>query len=232
MVSLDKAVIARMNKGGKEFEILVDPDKALEYKKGREMSVDNILVVAEIFKDARKGDRASSSDIEKAFGAPDIFKAAAEIIRHGDVQLTTEQRRKLVEEKRKQIADIIARQGIDPKTRIPHPPQRILNAMEHAHINIDPFRPAETQIKDVMEAIQPIIPIAFETLEIAVRIPVQFAGKAVFLVKKLANIKKEEWQSSYWYCVMDIPAGMQGEIYSKLNDLAAGQVEVKVLKKL
>ncbi len=232
MVSLDKAVIARAHKGSDVFEILVDPDKALEMKKGRPVPIGNVLAIQEIFTDAKKGERASSKDLEKHFSTADKLKVAEEIIRHGEVQLTTEQKRKMMEEKYKEIADIISRQGVDPRTSLPHPPQRIMNAMEQAHVNIDPFRPASMQVKDIVEKIQEILPIRFERLEIAVRIPAEFAGKAGFVIRRLTDIKKEEWQSSYWIALMEIPAGLQGEVYSKLNELTSGQCEVKVVRNI
>jgi len=229
MVSIEKAVIAKVHRDGKVFEVLVDPEKALAFKKGSPVSIENILVIPQIFKDSKKGERASGSDMEAVFNTTDVFKIAEAIIRHGEIQLTTEQKREITEEKRKEIADIISKQGIDPKTKLPHPPQRILNAMEQAHIVIDPFKPANMQIKDIIDKIQEIIPISFERLRIAAKIPVQFAGKASFAVRKIAEVKKEEWKENYWLVVMEIPAGMQSEIYSKLNDLTSGQVEVKVL---
>ena len=43
------------------------------------------------------------------------------------------------------------------------------------------------------------------------------------------DIKKEEWKSDAWIAVVEIPAGMQGEIYEKLNNMTGGKAEVKVL---
>ncbi len=231
MVSLDKAVIARISKAGEDFEIFVDPEKALEFKKGRDYSMENLLAANEIFKDAKKGERASSSELQKAFSTTDVFEVAKIIIREGEVQLTTEQRRKHVEEKRLQIANIISKQGINPKTKLPHPPQRILNAMEEAHISIDPFKPADEQIKTVLKAIREILPISFETLEIAVKIPVDHAGRASSVMHNIAPVKKEEWRSDAWYAVIEIPAGRQNEVYEKLNDLTSGNVNVKVISR-
>ena len=68
MVSVDKAVIARLVKNGETFEVLVDPDKALAYRKGSPVSIDNILATSEIFKDSKKGDRPTAADLDKAFG--------------------------------------------------------------------------------------------------------------------------------------------------------------------
>jgi len=231
MVSLDNAVIARVHKGSQQFEILVDPEKALEFKKGKVYAIENILASNFIFKDARKGDKASSSDLEKAFGTSAVFEVAKAIIKEGEVQLTTEQRRKHIEEKKLQIASIISKQGVNPQTKLPHPQQRVLNAMEEARIGIDPFKPADEQVKAVIEAIRSILPISFETIEVAIRIPVQYAGKVSSVIHALAPVKKEEWRSDAWYAVIEIPAGRQNEIYEKLNGMTAGNVEAKVISR-
>lgn len=229
MVSVDKAVIARITRGHESLEILVDPDRALELRKGSPVAVENILAVNSIFKDSKKGERASSSEMERMLGTSDIFLAARKILDEGELQLTTEQRRKLTEEKRKQVVDMISRQGVNPKTQLPHPPQRIENAMDEAHVHIDPFRPAGEQMKAALDAIQKIIPVSMEQLEVAVKVPVGHAGRISSAIRKLATVKKEEWQSAYWYAVIDIPAGLQGDIFTKINELTAGNAETRVI---
>ncbi|MCK4497467.1 MAG: ribosome assembly factor SBDS [Candidatus Aenigmarchaeota archaeon] len=231
MVSVEDAVIARVTRNHDHFEILVDPDEALKFKKGEDISIDSILAVRDVFKDARKGERVPEDDLEKAFKTTDINKIAAQIVKDGDIQLTTEQRRRFVEEKKKRIADIISKQGVNPQTKLPHPVQRILNAMDEARVAIDPFRSAEEQVKNVVSSLQGILPISIERIEIVLRIPIQYAGKASSVVRNLAPVKKEEWKSDAWIAVIEIPAGMQASIYSKLNELTSGQVEIKVVKR-
>ncbi|RLI98659.1 MAG: ribosome assembly factor SBDS [Candidatus Aenigmatarchaeota archaeon] len=231
MVSLDNAVVARLTRSGETFEIMVDSEKAFEFKKGKDYSMENILAANEIFKDAKKGERASSSELEKEFGTTEVFEVAKRIIRDGEVQLTTEQRRKHVEEKKLQIASIISKQGVNPKTKLPHPQQRILNAMEEAHVSVDPFKPADEQVKRVLEAIREIIPISFETIEIAIRVSMEHAGKVSSVMHSIMPVKKEEWKSDSWMAVVEIPAGMQNEIYEKINNMTAGTAEVKVISR-
>lgn len=231
MVSVDKAVIARATKNGVTFEVLVDPEKALEFRKGKAYSIENILAVNQVFKDSKKGERASNEDLKKGFQTADILKIAEIIIKEGEVQLTTEQRRKMVEEKRAEIAGIISRQGVDPKTHAPHPQQRILNAMEQAHVDIDPFKPAKDQVPQVINRLQPIIPIAFEKLTLAIKIPVENAGKAGYSLREFGEVEKEEWTSASWIAVLTIPAGMQTALYDKVNSLTAGKAEVKIIKR-
>ncbi len=230
MVSVEDAVIARISKAGMDFEIMVDPDKALEFKKGEGGNVEDILAVSEIFKDSKKGERHSSEDLQKAFGTTDVFEIAKRIIREGEIQLTQEQRNRFIEEKKKEIANIIARQGVDPKTKLPHPVTRILNAMAEAHVLIDPFKPAKEQVKNVLEKIQEVLPISLERIEVAIRVPIEYAGKASSIVREITEVKKEEWTSSAWIALIEIPAGIQGDIYDRLNKLTSGNVEVKIVK--
>jgi ribosome maturation protein SDO1 len=230
MVSVEDAVIARITKAGMNFEILVDPDKALEFRKGREMDITDILAVPEIFKDSRTGDRHSAEELHKAFGTKNLWDVAVKILKEGNIQLTTEQRNRMMEDKKKEIATTIARQGMDPKTKLPHPVARILNAMHEARVIIDPFKPAKEQLKPVLEKIQEILPISMEKIEVAIRVPIEYAGKANAIVREITDVKKEEWTSSAWIALVEIPAGIQADIYEKLNRLTAGKVDVKILK--
>jgi ribosome maturation protein SDO1 len=231
MVSVEDAVIARIEKSGVHFELMVDPELALDFRKGRNVSLENVLAVREVFKDAGRGERASEEELRKGFRTTDVWKIAEAIIKEGDVQLTTEHRRRLVEEKRKQVADMISRQGVDPKTNLPHPPQRILNAMEETHVHVDPFRRAADQVEDVLSKIQGVLPISMERVEVALKIPLQFAGKASSVIRGITPVKKEEWKPDAWIAVIEIPAGMQSEVYGKLNELTSGQAETRVVRK-
>jgi ribosome maturation protein SDO1 len=230
MVSLDKAITARLETHGEKFEILVDPDLAYLFKIGNKKDTLNMMVVEEIFTDARKAERPTAESLKKAFGTTDIMKIAEIIIRKGDVQLTTEQRKTMAEEKRRKIVAILARECVDPRTGAPHPPQSIEKAMEESKVHIDPFKDAETQLNEVVDALRPILPMKFEKVKIAVRVPAEYAPRAFGTLKEY-NIQKEEWQSNgNLIVVVEMPAGLQGEFYDKINKITAGNVETKILK--
>ena len=135
-----------------------------------------------------------------------------------------------MEEKRNEIASIISKQGIDPKTKLPHPVNRILNAIQEARVRIDPFKPAKDQVKAVLEGIQEVLPISLERIEVAIRVPLEFSGKAGSIIRDITEVKKEEWMSDSWVALIEIPAGLQSDIYSRLNALTSGRVEVKIVK--
>ncbi|MBI5223327.1 ribosome assembly factor SBDS [Candidatus Micrarchaeota archaeon] len=229
MTSLDKAIIAFYEKAGLRFELYVDPDNAYAYVEKRKPDIKNILVSEELYADARKGEKAKASDVQKIFGTSDIMKILEFILRNGQVQLTTEQKRKKVEEKWKQIITIIARESIDPRTNAPHPPQRIENAMEQAGIHVDPFKDPREQLDDVIKELRPIIPLKFQKVRIAIKIPAEFSHKCYGTLKNY-GIQKEEWGSKGdLMVVVEIFGGLQGEFYDKLNKLTAGAVETKLL---
>ncbi len=190
----------------------------------------NILVVEEIFKDARKGERQSPSKIEKAFGTQDIYAVLKEILEKGDVQLTTEQKRKMMEEKRKAIIAYISQNAIDVRTNAPVPPLRIENAMEKLKIRVDPFKPVDSQIPEIVKVLKREIPLKIATAQIAIKVPVEYSGKVLGYLKSF-KVKREEWGSSgELYAIIEIPAGMQGEVFGKLSKLTSGTVDVKVLE--
>jgi len=232
VISLEKAVIARLTKAGERFEILVDPEKALEVKSGKEIPLDELIASEEIYEDAKKGLRCSSEKINKVFGTSNVKEVIKKIIREGEIQITTEQRRRMLEEKRRAIATIISKRGINPQTGLPHPPERILRAMEEAKVRIELGKRVEEQVESVLKAIQTVIPIKFERIKLAVKIPAAFSGKGCNLVRNFGSVLKEEWSSDGSYlCLIEIPSGIQQDVYDRLNSLTHGQVEIKILKK-
>ena len=102
MVNIDKAVVAKLKKEEKVFEILVDCDKALELRKGKSVSMDDILATDEIYKDVKKGEKASEHDLLRIFNTNDSIKISKEIILNGEVQLTREHLAREREEKREE----------------------------------------------------------------------------------------------------------------------------------
>ena len=231
MVTLDNAVIARLKKGGKQYEVYVDPDGAFSFKRGDEIDIEQILAVEDVFENASRGDRPAEQDIENTFETQDVFEIAKHIILHGEIHLTTEQRKAILEEKKRKIITFIAANAINPQTRTPHPPNRIEHAMEEAGVHIDPLKSVDEQVTTVMKAIRPIIPIRFEEVNVAVRIDMDYAPKSYGTISKFGTLNKEEWQKDgSWIGVVTIPAGMQDDFFGVVNHLTKGTAEIRVLK--
>jgi len=227
----DKYTTARITKSGEKFEILVKPEPALDYKMGKPSPVSQILVIDEVYADASKGTHASTEKLQKSFGTTDPLVIAEEIMKHGELQLTTEQRRQLVEDKRKQIIAFISRNCIDPRTGSPHPPLRIEQAFSQIRMIIDPFKPAEEQAKTAIDELRALLPIKIEKMRVAVKVFPEHAAKAYGSIKGFGTITKEEWQADgSLVALVEMPAGLYGSFIDRIGKLTQGTVQTKVLK--
>jgi ribosome maturation protein SDO1 len=226
----DKYTTARLAKGQDHFEILVKPQQALDYKLGKQVPISQVLLIEEVYSDSSKGTRASEEKLQKYFGTTDPAKVAEEVMKSGELQLTTDQRRQLVEDKRKQIISIISRNAIDPRTNTPHPPLRIEQAMEQVRLSIDPYKSAEEQAKLVIEELRPILPLKIEQMRIAVKVFPEHAARAYNAFKSYGSVSREEWQSDgSLVAVVEMPAGMYGSFIEKIGKLTQGTIQTKVL---
>lgn len=229
MVSMDDAVIARLEKGGKRYEVLVDPDLVNIWKGDNEsVSLDDLLATDEVWHDVKNGERPTVEKLEAVFGTTELETCVVKIINEGSIQLTTDQRKKMIEEKTRQVIADICMLGIDPQTKMPHPPQRVENALIEARFKADPFKPVEKQVKDAVGMIRELIPISFTTVRLAFMIPGVNYGSVYSMVRE--DILKEEWQSNGdWIFTVEIPAGMKNDYIAKIGKKAP-DVNVKELK--
>lgn len=233
MVSVDEAVIVKLKKNNLFFEVLVDPEKALELKKGNRVDLDVVLAYPVIYHDAKKGMSASDEDLQKNFGTTNVYVIARGIILKGNMQFTTEQKRKFIEDKTKEIADMISRRGVNPQTNTPHPPQRILFAMEKAGVRVDPFLDAETQISGVIKSIKPLLPIKFENVTVQIIIPAQYTGKAYSVLKRSLKDFQDQWlNDGSLQITVNIPAGMQTDLLQKIGEVTKGNFKSKIIQRV
>ena len=226
----DKYTTARLTRGTDHFEILVKPQQALDYKLGKQVPISQVLMIEEVYSDSGKGTRASEEKLQKHFSTTDPVKIAEEIMKSGELQLTTDQRRQLVEDKRKQIISIITRNAVDPRTGTPHPPLRIEQAMGQIRLSIDPYKSAEEQSKLVIEELRPILPLRMEQMKIAVKVFPEHAARAYNAFKSFGTVTKEEWQADgTLMAVLEMPAGMYGSFIDRVGKLTQGSIQTKVL---
>jgi len=228
---VDKVTVVRYSYAGEKFEILVKPDPALEYKLGKRKDISTVLVSDEIYSDSNKGTRASTEKLLKAFKTEDTTLIAERILQKGDLNLTTDQRRKMTQEKRKQIVQYIAKTFVDPKSHLPHPPLRIEQAMEDGKVSIDPHKNVDEQVKDIVEELRSIIPLKSENLVLEIIVPAQYAAKSYSVLKSTGTLKKEEWQSNgSLKAILEIPAAARPNVIDRLGSITKGTASVEVTK--
>jgi len=231
MVTVEEAVIARWETQGSRFEVLVDPKAVQDLKDGKDVDLSDKLALDQVFKDAKKGDKISEEHLERTFHTRDLAAIAKQIVLKGEVQVTTEQRHTLQAAKHKQIVATIARNAMNPQTGAPHPPARIEAAMAEAKVHIDPFRPVDVQVQEVLAKLRPLIPIRLDVVKVRVRLPAQQYPRVIGDLKGIGRLLEEQWMGDgSWSGVVEIPAGVQTELYEKLNARTKGTAETALVK--
>jgi ribosome maturation protein SDO1 len=219
--------IARIKQHGKNFEIIVDLERALKFKRNQSNFID-FLEIDRVFTDSKKGLVAASKDLRDFFGTDDINEISSQIVKKGEILLTQEYRDEEREKKIKQIVDFLSRNAIDPRTGNPHTPERIKTALEQAHINIKNV-PIENQIKDIITELEKVLPIKFDMKKVRVIVPSNYTGKIYGLINQYKQ--NENWlENGDLEAVLNIPAGLIIEFYEKLNSITHGAVLTEEIK--
>jgi ribosome maturation protein SDO1 len=225
-------VVAKYVFKGEKFEIIVDSELAWEYRLGKRTSLENVLISDTVYKDANKGERATTASLQKVFGTTDIMKIADIIIKKGDLPITAERRNKLIEENRKKIISIITKNCIDTRTNAPLPPSRVENILKELKVKIDPFASAEEQATEIIKEIKKVIPIKIAKAIIQIQIPVEYASKTYNqVITKMSTVLNSNWKNDgSWEGEVEIPAGIQETFIQKINEVSNRKAVIKNIK--
>ncbi|MEK6925894.1 MAG: ribosome assembly factor SBDS [Nanoarchaeota archaeon] len=218
--------IARIKQAGKHFEIIVDLDNALNFKKGT-----SSFIEAEghrIFTDSKKGNAAAHAELQTAFGTTDIDEITKKIVKSGEILVTQEHRDEEKDKKIKQVIDFLARNAFDPQTGRPHTPERIKSALEQAHVHIKDGS-IDKQIPEIIAHLSKILPIKIETKRVKIEIPAIHTGKAYGVVAQYKQ--NEKWKDDgSLEVIVEVPAGMIIDFYDKLNAVTHGSALTEEIK--
>jgi ribosome maturation protein SDO1 len=230
MVSLENSVIARFETGGNRFEILVDPKAAQEYNEGSDIDWEDAIAADGIWNDSSKGERAPDILVNNTFESLDLIEIYKRILKEGTIQLTSQQRKEMIEQKRKQIVAHIVANAMNPQTGGAHPPQRIENAIEEARYSVDPMETVEKQVEDIVKKIKTLIPISFEEIQVAVKIQATHVGKCYGQLSGIGRIENEEYQKDgSWVGIMKMSAASYNQLEDLLGAVTKGTAETKII---
>lgn len=222
------STIARIKKEGKNYEILVDMDSALNFKNKGEGNPLDFLEADEIFTDSKKGFKASEEDLKKAFGTLDVNEISSKIIKQGEILVTQEHRDEKQQQKFKQVVDFLTRNTINPQTGNPHTEERIKSAMEQSGVNIKNL-PIESQINEIIEKISSVLPVKIQKKRIKITIPAIHTGKAYGMLNPYKE--SENWLNNGDLEVkVGVPSGMINDFFDKLNSITHGSAITEEIK--
>jgi ribosome maturation protein SDO1 len=198
---------------------------------GKRKDISAILISDEIYTDSGKGTKPSAEKLLKAFKTEDLTEIAKIIMQKGDLNLTTDQRRKMIDDKKKQIVEFIVKTYVDPRTHLPHPPIRVELAMKDGRVSVDPQKSVDEQVKEIVEKLRSIIALKSENMELEIIIPAQYASQSYAVLKSVGTLKKEEWQNNgSLKAILEIPAAARPNVIDRLGSITKGSASVEVMK--
>lgn len=226
-----EVTIARFTHNHNKFEILVVPNLAFEYKSGNKLDISSILIADEIYSDSKKGIRTPNEILLNTFKTTDILEISKTILKKGELNLTTEQRRNMIDQKKRQVIEFISTRYIDPKSGLPHPPLRIQQAIIDAKSSIDLNKSFEEQIQKTVEKIRFLLPLKSENISLVITIPTQYSGKSFSILKSLGKLINTSYlHDGSLKAILEISAATKLIVIEKLNTLTKGTVIIEVVK--
>jgi ribosome maturation protein SDO1 len=217
---------ARIKKGGKHYEILVDLDEALKVRKG-EGDINAAVLGDAVFHNLKSGERAGVNDLEVDFGTSDFSEVAEKIIKNGEVVRTAESMKENQDKQYKQVVDFLVRNAVSPEGR-PYTPDRIMKALKEAHVNVK-NKPIEMQVEEILDQLSKVLPVKVERKKIKLLIPAIHSGKAYGVVKEF--MVRESWKDNGdLEVVVEMPSGLVMDFYDRVNGATAGSVMSEEIK--
>ena len=231
-VDLGDNTLVRIEVKGHKFELIVNAELAWKYSELEEdIPLAEIVEGMVIFTNARRGQKASEDELV-LFELEDELQIIEHILNNGHLNITAAQRNSFLTEKMSEIVDFLHLHCINPRTNLPHPPERIKNAINEAGINIKWDIPAEEQAIEMIALLQPIIPIRMEVVKIEFRVPATLVGPLYGKVTSIGTKISEEWLGDgAWVVIMSIPAGAQAELIEVINSESQGKAQIKILER-
>ncbi len=217
---------ARIKKGGKHFEILVDLDEAMKLRKG-EGNINSAILTDAIFHNLKAGEHAGENDLDIAFGTSDVSVIAEKIIKGGEVVRTAESMKGEHEKMYKQVVDFLSKNAVSPEGR-PYTPDRIMKALIEAHVNIK-NKPIDSQVSEILDQLSKVLPVKIEIKKARLVIPALHTGKAYGFVKEF--MIKEDWKNNGdLEVVVEMPTALIFDFYDRINSATHGSVLSEEIK--
>ena len=231
-VDLGGKSLVRYTKHGKRLEIVVDPKKAWLYKQGEDIPIDDIVDAYIVFTNFSKGEKAGATELANILGTEDDVEAVKKILDEGDLLITQEQRKEFLKKKRQEVIDFIHAYCVNPRTKAPHPKNRIEAAMDQAGVNLNYREPAKEQALRVINKLKTVLPLQMETATVEFRVPPTLSGQFYGLLTNSGEVVKEEWGNDGSLSItLQLPGGIMAELMDQIASKSKGKIQTKVVKR-
>jgi len=153
-----KPLVVKLKKAGISFEVLTKVGSMEPYREGK-LSLDKVLEIEEIYKNASKFDKIKTSELKKAFQTDDKKQCILTILNEGTYPLSKKELQDKVNTKRDEIINYLHKYYQDPQKDSPHPISRFDSVLQKMKVNIDPHQAINTQIRKIVKRLPEFLPV-------------------------------------------------------------------------
>jgi len=176
------------------------------------------------------GEIASAADLKRCFKTTDQSKVILEILKGGEIQVTSKERQIMKESLFRDIATLISEKCVNKETQLPLTVAFVERAMKEIHFNPVPSKSAKVQAMEVITELKKTLPIERAQMRISIELPPKMAKKIKALVDPLlANVDSEGWGGLY-----TLVATIEPKNFRAVNEIVSretkGGSSVKVLE--
>jgi ribosome maturation protein SDO1 len=192
----EKPILVRLKLPKHTVEVLCHANTVKDYKEGKIKNIEKVLVSDKIYKNASRGEVFSKKEIEAAFFDKEKDEPMDEaaildrIIRTGTAQITVDETREAIVQKRKEIIHYICANFVDPKSGSKIPQTRVEAALDNIKgLTIDDKRAAQVQANELLrKIIDTGLALKKNELEGSVTVPQKSLGGAKGIIQKWCSI--------------------------------------------
>lgn len=219
-----------LEKHGRHFELDVNPDKAIDYKEGKIIDLKEVVMSWHIFADIKKGLLASKEALTAVFDGKSIDEIIGEILKTGDLQLTSEHRQKIRDAKYSKIINDIHRMAIDTRTMSPIPITRIKNGLEETKFKVKDNESFDKLFKNAIKGLKTVIPLRITNLQYEIYFDVKYADELLRIISDMGQILKKEFMQDKMHVICEISSGLKEELLEHINNITKGTSKVDLIK--
>ena len=224
-------MLVRYKDGKTTFEIPTKEGAATKYREGILKSIEDVITTDLIFTNFNKAQKASSDQLKSSFNTDDTTKVIQQILKKGEIQLSSAERKEKVDKKRKEIVEWLHKNYVDPSKNppLPIPITRIENAMNEMKARVYVEQAAERQGVDLAGKMMEIIPMRKATMmKGQIRIGHKMVGAAGNVVQKHAKVLKEDYDAEGVVYQVEVSPSGYDNLMAGLTKVTKGEFEFKV----
>ena len=208
--------------GKDKFELMLKPNAYGDYMNNK-LKLSDILLSDEIYESIKEGKKGSKNSLKEKLSISTDKELFDHMIRNGEYNMSSLERKTLVEDKKKQICNYFHSNFID--TRIGAPPslQILADTIKSLGLKIDPFKNIRAQADSLLSKLEKEISLKKCDLYFELKAEVKHYGKMLKVLHKYGEINKEDFEGSEFKAKGNIkPKDMDGFV-SALNACADGE---------